>query len=109
MFVLELVFDDDEGRLTARPAHRQRLAQLYADGRLLMAGPWHDDSGALLVFRTDRDGMDEIMAADPYYTAPGVTVTALRQWQPIVGRAAMPDGQRSHQAHHDQQGFGSSQ
>jgi uncharacterized protein len=50
-----------------------------------MAGPWDDDSGALLVFRVERAGMDAIMADDPYYTTAGVTVTGLRQWRPIVG------------------------
>ena len=90
LFVLQLSFDNDERRLAARPAHRERLARLHAEGRLVMAGPWHDDSGALLVFRTDRAGMDEIMAADPYYRAPGVTVTLLRQWLPIVGGAEAP-------------------
>jgi uncharacterized protein YciI len=85
MFALELTFGTDPRRLEARPAHRERLAKLHAEGRLLMAGPWDDDSGALLIFRTDREGMEEIMAADPYYSTPGVTVTALREWRPIVG------------------------
>lgn len=49
-----------------------------------MAGPWPDDSGALLVFDTDEAGVDEIMAGDPYYRAPGVTVVSVRSWQPIV-------------------------
>jgi hypothetical protein len=83
--VLELRFDDDPRRLAARPAHRQRLADLHAQGRLLAAGPWDDDSGALLVFRSDRDGAREIMSVDPYYTTPGVTVVSLRQWRPVVG------------------------
>jgi hypothetical protein len=39
----------------------------------------------MLVFDTDRHGLDEILAADPYYTTPGVTVAALREWQPITG------------------------
>jgi hypothetical protein len=85
MFVLQLTFDDDPRRLAARPAHRQRLAQLHATGKLVMAGPWHDDSGALLVFRVDQAEMDAIVAADPYYRTPGVSVTALHRWQPIVG------------------------
>jgi uncharacterized protein len=85
MFVLELSFDDDSRRLAARPAHRQRLADLYAEGRLLAAGPWEDDSGAMLVFRADREGVQEIMSADPYYSTPGVTVVSLRRWQPVVG------------------------
>jgi uncharacterized protein YciI len=85
MFVLELSFDDDPRRLAARPAHRERLAELHAAGRLVMAGPWQDDSGALLVFRASSADMDAILAADPYYTTPGVTVSALRHWHPIVG------------------------
>ncbi|HEV2781788.1 MAG TPA: YciI family protein [Actinophytocola sp.] len=84
MIVLELAFTDAPERLAARPAHRQRLAELHADGRLVMAGPWSDDSGALLIFRTDRAGLDEIMATDPYYSTPGVTIAALREWQPII-------------------------
>lgn len=85
MLVLELRFDDDQRRLAARPAHRARLAELHADGRVLMAGPWDDDSGAMLVFDTDEPGVREIMAGDPYYATPGVTVVGLREWQPIVG------------------------
>jgi hypothetical protein len=27
----------------------------------------------------------EIVAADPYYTTPGVTVVGLRDWRPVVG------------------------
>jgi uncharacterized protein YciI len=90
VFILELSFTNDERRLAARPAHRERLAQLHADGLLLMAGPWHDDSGALLIFRVDREGMDEIVAADPYYSAPGVTVAGIREWQPIFGGSDTP-------------------
>lgn len=85
MFVLELAFNDDPRRLAARAAHRRRLAALHDAGQLIMAGPWEDDSGALLVFRADRAGMDVIMSADPYYATSGVTVVSLRHWAPIVG------------------------
>ncbi|MCW3814945.1 YciI family protein [Micromonospora sp. DR5-3] len=85
MVVLELAFTDDERRLAARPAHRERLARLHAEGRLAAAGPWQDDSGAMLVFRVDVAAVREIMAADPYYTTPGVTVVSLRPWRPVVG------------------------
>jgi uncharacterized protein YciI len=86
MYVLELTFSDDkEQRLAARPAHRAKLTALHQDGRLIMAGPWPDDSGAPLVFDADEAGVREIMADDPYYATPGVTVAALRQWNPVVG------------------------
>jgi uncharacterized protein YciI len=84
MIVLELAFDDDPQRLAARPAHRQRLADLHTSGALLMAGPWADDSGALLVFAGERSEVDRVMAEDPYYTTAGVRVVALREWRPIA-------------------------
>lgn len=84
MIVLELAFDDDPRRLAARSAHRQRLADLRASGTLLLAGPWADDAGALLVFDADRSEVDRVMAEDPYYTTAGVRVVALREWRPVV-------------------------
>lgn len=84
VFVLELGFTDDPARLAARPAHRELLITLHASGELLAAGPWDDDSGAMLVFRADRARMERIIADDPYYSTPGVTVTSLREWRPIV-------------------------
>ncbi|MFD2766111.1 YciI family protein [Micromonospora eburnea] len=85
MVVLELAFTDDDRRLAARPAHRERLARLYEEGHLAAAGPWQDDSGAMLVFYGDTTAVREIMATDPYYITPGVTVVSLRPWQPVVG------------------------
>ena len=84
MILLELKFSDDSRRLEARPAHRARLQQLHAEGRLVMAGPWADDSGAALVFDADSAGMEQILADDPYYTTPGVEVVSVRSWSPFL-------------------------
>lgn len=81
MYVIELSFDDDPRRLAARPAHRKRLAALHEAGRLVLAGPWADDSGALLVFRDDPAVE---LADDPYYSTPGVTVLGVREWRPVT-------------------------
>jgi uncharacterized protein len=85
MFVVELAFDHTPERMQARPDHRQRLQNLKELGRLLMAGPYADDSGALLVF--DVSGLDEmrqLLAEDPYYRTAGVTVVRCTEWTPIV-------------------------
>jgi len=87
MICIELSFTDDPARLAARPAHRQRLVDLHDRGLLLAAGPWGDDSGALLVLTTDEPGAHAILAADPYFTTPGVLVLSMRSWQPVVGPA----------------------
>jgi uncharacterized protein YciI len=84
MVVLELSFDDNPQRLAARPAHRQRLAALHASGALVMAGPFADDSGALLVFAGGRSDVEEVLADDPYYSVDGVRVVGLREWLPVV-------------------------
>jgi uncharacterized protein len=86
MFVLELAFSDDPQRLAARPAHRDRLVSLHSDKLLVMAGPFADDSGALLIFNVDTVAeLERLLAADPYYRAPGVRVVSHREWRPIVG------------------------
>jgi uncharacterized protein YciI len=85
MFIVELEFSADPCRLEARPAHRRLLQQLHAEGRLVIAGPWEDDSGAALVFDTDSEGLERIMAEDPYFSTPGVRVAKVRAWRPIVG------------------------
>lgn len=92
MFILELEFTDDPRRLAARQAHRERLLALQTAGRLVMAGPWADDTGAMLVFDTNRDEVDRILSDDPYYAAPGVRVKSLREWQPILSPPESPTG-----------------
>lgn len=85
MLVVELAFAQTPERLAARPAHRRRLARLHADGRLLAAGPWDDDSGALLVFTVSRTELDAILRDDPYFRTLGVAVRTVREWVPVVG------------------------
>jgi uncharacterized protein len=84
MMCVELSFTADPRRLQARPAHRRRLAQLRQDGVVVAAGPWADDSGALLIFRLDQKAVQAELDTDPYYTTPGVTIAAIRAWAPIV-------------------------
>jgi uncharacterized protein len=51
----------------------------------MMAGPWEDQSGAMLVFSTDRGIIEQILSEDPYYSTPGVLVKYVREWLPIIG------------------------
>jgi uncharacterized protein YciI len=87
MLIVELAFAPTpaDERLAARPAHRERLVRLRAEGRLIAAGPWADDSGALLVFDVARPELARIMDEDPYYRTPGVAVVGVREWAPLAG------------------------
>jgi uncharacterized protein YciI len=85
MFLLELSFDDNPERLEHRPAHRELLVSLKERGVVAMAGPYADESGALLIFDVATvEEFEAIVAADPYYRAPGVTIAAKREWNPVV-------------------------
>ncbi|GAA3826478.1 hypothetical protein GCM10022226_54000 [Sphaerisporangium flaviroseum] len=84
MYVVELEFTSDPRRLAARPAHRERLLAWHREGVLVMAGPWADDSGALLVFDVaDEAALRRLIDADPYFRAPGVSVRRTSPWSPL--------------------------
>lgn len=83
--VVELRFSGDPARLALRPQHRERLAAAHADGEVVSAGPFADESGALLIFSAGRERVEELLAEDPYYAAPGVEIVSIREWTPVTG------------------------
>lgn len=87
VFAVELVFHvDRDARLAVRPAHRDYLAQLAERGVLRAAGPWVNDTGALLVYEAaDRGALLAILDADPYTGAGVIAETRIREWTPITG------------------------
>lgn len=68
-----------------RPAHRQRLNDLHAAGKVFAAGPWPDDTGALMIFTTTADEARQLVDEDPYFQADGVRVVSVREWSVVVG------------------------
>lgn len=88
LFVLEYRFsaDDAEQRLSVRPRHRAYLEELKATGKLVAAGPWADDSGALLVYAVEDEAeLEGLLADDPYVAADVFGERILREWRPIIG------------------------
>jgi uncharacterized protein YciI len=73
------------GRVAAlRPAHREYMTQLHADGRLVACGPFTDGSGALYIYETGSlAAADEILAADPYHIGGVFADCKLSAWEII--------------------------
>lgn len=65
-----LGFDGPDGsqkRPLHRPEHLQRLQDLQAQGKLILAGPFSDGAGSLMII--DADSLEEantFARADPY-------------------------------------------
>jgi uncharacterized protein YciI len=89
-FVALLEFTDDEAlRLQTRPTHRAYLRSLLDGGKLLMSGPWTDDSGALLIYDAmDEDEANRLLAAGPYRQAGVLANATIKEWQ-IVMRSSI--------------------
>jgi uncharacterized protein len=84
MCIVELAFTASSERLAARPAHRAVLARLHHEGSVVAAGPWTDDTGAMLIFDVPREELGRILDADPYYHVAGVEIARILEWTPIV-------------------------
>ena len=85
-FVVQLRFDlaETDRRMEVRPAHREYLAELKAAGKLVAAGPFADQTGALLVYDVaDEAELRDILAKDPYTPANVYEIATLTEWQPL--------------------------
>jgi uncharacterized protein YciI len=88
-YVVEYVFTSDKRHLKVRSPHREYLARLQQEGRLVLSGPWTSDTGGLLVFQAgDEAEVREIVKHDPYTDADVISQVRIMQWNPVLGFAA---------------------
>lgn len=84
LFALQLKFTDNDRRLEVRPAHREYLTELHTAGKLHAAGPFTDQSGALLIYDVaDEAEVRDILAKDPYTAADVYEIASLQEWQKL--------------------------
>ena len=85
-FVVQLRFDlaETDRRMKVRPAHREYLTELKAAGKLVAAGPFADQTGAVLIYDVaDEAELREILAKDPYTPENVYEIATLAEWQPL--------------------------
>ena len=89
LFTLALRFPaSDDRRPQVRSRHREYLDQLKNEGKLVAAGPWGNDHGALIVYQAqDAREARKLLDNDPYATEGVVADAELHEWQPMVGNA----------------------
>ncbi len=85
-FAAVIEYVQDKAKIAqVRPTHRQYLTDLKAQGRLAAAGPFTDDSGALIVYEAgSREEAESFLKNDPF-NHNGIFVRyQLRPWNPVM-------------------------
>jgi uncharacterized protein YciI len=84
---------DEELRLQTRPVHREYLRLLLDAGKLVMSGPWADDTGALIVYEAESMAdAERILDEDPYRSAGVIANATLKEWRVVMRAPAPNDG-----------------
>ncbi|CAN5321101.1 YciI family protein [soil metagenome] len=68
-----------------RPKHREYLSSLLDTGKLVTAGPFLDDFGALIVYNADSpEGAEELIRNDPFHAAGIFVKWTVRPWKMVM-------------------------
>jgi len=93
-FAAIIEYTADRDRIAAvRPVHRQYLAQLKDQGKLVASGPFTDDSGALIIYEAnDRQEAEQLLQRDPFCRQGVFRSWQLRPWNPVLAnRELLPE------------------
>jgi uncharacterized protein YciI len=88
--IIEYIQDRDKVQ-QIRPTHREYLKSLLAQGKLVVAGPFTDDSGALIVYEAaTKEDAEQILRGDPFFHNGIFVSWYLRPWNPVMGNLSFP-------------------
>jgi uncharacterized protein len=85
LFTVTITYGDIALRDKIRPSHREYLKSQFDKKVLVSAGPFADDSGALLIYEAESgDALQAILGNDPYWVNTGClgTVT-VKEWNRV--------------------------
>jgi uncharacterized protein YciI len=67
-----------------RPVHREYIAELKKNNQIVIAGPFHDDSGGLLVYEAETpEQVDALIRNDPFFKEGVFVKWVLRPWKVV--------------------------
>lgn len=82
-YVALLSIIDADLNAKVRPAHLEYLDKLYKENKVVMAGPFTDKKGGMVIYRADSFEEAKALAeADPV-VAEGARTLELREWSPL--------------------------
>jgi uncharacterized protein len=85
-FVNLITYVADESRIEdVRPLHRAYAQKLKAEGKIVIAGPFRDGAGALIVYEAkSQDEAEALASNDPFFTRGVWATHEIHPWE-ILG------------------------
>jgi len=85
-FAAIIEYSQDKAKVQSlRPVHRQYLISLKEKGQLVTAGPFTDDSGALIIYEAaSKEEAEKLLQGDPFSQNGIFLKYQLRPWNPVM-------------------------
>lgn len=83
MYAAFLTIRDPELNQAVRPAHLAYIAKLHQDGKVLLAGPFHDGSGGMVIYQNVTESEALSLAEGDPIIASGARELKLAGWNPL--------------------------
>jgi uncharacterized protein YciI len=85
-FAAVIDYTTDATKIAAtRPAHREYLKKLLDSDRLVISGPFTDDSGGILVYEAKSSNEAEALIREDPFAQAGVFVSwKLHEWRVVM-------------------------
>ena len=82
-YVSYVTYTTDKAKIAEhRSEHREYISRLLNQGKLVTAGPFADDSGALFIYEADSaDAASALVAQDPFSTNGVFQKFELKLWK----------------------------
>lgn len=83
LYVAMLTIVDEEVNAKARPAHLEYLDELHKQGKVVMAGPFTDKKGGMVIYKAGSyEEAKKLAEADPVVAKKARTLE-LREWNAL--------------------------
>ncbi len=90
-FAATITYGPDVSKIAEfRPRHREYLGDLIGKGKLVISGPFTDDSGGLLVYNAeDASEVEALIKADPFHQCGVFQTWTIRPWKIVMANRAL--------------------
>ena len=87
-FIATYTYGDKSLVQETRPAHRDFIGTLKAEGKVIAAGPFAGDEQSIIIVRLDEGASiadaEALLADDPYLAANALADREIREWTPVI-------------------------